>query len=457
MAPVGSRYDGSPGVRRAGTWAIVGLAVLVVLTFVGSRVFPHAVVVALSWPGYLWLAVMFYLVVGLLLLEIPAFAGRRAIRSRAAAAALRNTALVAGGPATPQPTRRKMASSRRLFLARTVAITAGVVAVGTVGSGVRTAMGPSQLRRVQIPLAKLPRGADATTIALVSDIHLGPLNGYSHTRRIVDMINTLDADIVAVVGDLVDGSVEELGHAASALRELRSRAGAYFVTGNHEYYSGYQDWIAEVASLGVRPLRNERVELPGFDLAGVNDATGGAYDDGPDVAAALAGRDEKRAVIMLAHQPIQAGDAASHGVDLQLSGHTHGGQMVPFNLIVKATGQPVVSGLGEVDGMPVYVTDGAGFSGSARPCRRAARHHTGRATHPLRADTRGRAPHEPRMRQDALRAPANRPALDRGSTYSFEVLQGVQPRTRTGQSGVVRAAQGHRAARYGRLHPSRLV
>jgi predicted MPP superfamily phosphohydrolase len=256
------------------------------------------------------------------------------------------------------------AESRRLFLARAAAITAGLASVGIVGSGVGTALGPPRLKRVDIPLAKLPRGADGFRIALVSDIHLGPLNGAGQTQRIVDMVNGLDADLVAIVGDLVDGSVEELGAAAVPLRALRSRIGSFFVTGNHEYFSGFQEWVDEVARLGVRPLRNDRVELSaGLDLAGVNDATGKSYDDPADYDKALAGRDPARAVVLLAHQPIQAHEAARRGVDLQLSGHTHGGQMVPFNLIVQLTQQPVVSGMGEVDGMPVYVTNGAGFWG----------------------------------------------------------------------------------------------
>ena len=220
-----------------------------------------------------------------------------------------------------------------------------------------------ELKRITIPLARLPRTADGLRIAVVSDIHLGPLRGYSHTRRIVDMINGVGADIVAVVGDLVDGSVAELGHAASPLRDLESRLGAYFVTGNHEYYSGYQEWVDEVASFGVRPLRNERVELAGIDLAGVNDATGTSYGDAPDIARAVAGRDPTRPVVLLAHQPVQAYEAAANGVDLQLSGHTHGGQLWPFGYVVRASGQPVVSGLGTVDGMPVYVSNGAGFWG----------------------------------------------------------------------------------------------
>ncbi|KAB1901725.1 metallophosphoesterase, partial [Micromonospora sp. AMSO31t] len=258
--------------------------------------------------------------------------------------------------------------SRRLLLARGAAIFAGLTAAGVTGYGVRTAMGPPRLDRVQIPLAKLPRAMDGLRIATVSDIHLGPLRGRSHTERIVAMINRLDADLVAVVGDLVDGSVAELGPAAEPLRDLHSRYGSFFVTGNHEYYSGVEEWVREVDRLGLRVLQNERQEIRArggvLDLAGVNDVTaaGTGLAAPADYAAALGDRDPDRPVVLLAHQPVAAHEAAKFGVDLQLSGHTHGGQMVPFNLLVKLQ-QPVVSGLGEVDGTKVYVTNGAGFWG----------------------------------------------------------------------------------------------
>lgn len=365
-------------VRRAGLWVFALLLVLTIAAFIGEDALPHEVATPLAWAGYLWLALMFYLLVMLAVLEIPALVAKLLLRRadrRAASLVTVATSDRTDTDGTDTPTATTTAGesaaapggtyqSRRLFLGRAVALTAGVAAVGIVGSGVSTALGLPQVKRIQIPLAKLPRRADGLRIALASDIHLGPLNGAARTRRIVELINGLDADLVAIVGDLVDGSVEELGAAAAPLADLRSRHGTFFVTGNHEYFSGYEPWIDEVTRLGMRVLRNERVALPeGIDLAGVNDVAGGSYGDGPDFDAALGGRDPDKAVVLLSHQPVQAHDAARHGVDLQLSGHTHGGQMVPFNLIVRASGQPIVSGLGEVDGMPVYVTNGAGFWG----------------------------------------------------------------------------------------------
>jgi predicted MPP superfamily phosphohydrolase len=365
-----------PGrARRIGTWAVVGLAVLILGSFIGGRVLPHSASVVISWTGYLWLALMFYLVVTLAVLELPALLARVVLRRRAASTAVVAPEPVAvgarggGGPPEPPepdapPRGGPVDESRRLFLARGVAVTAGVVSVGLVGSGIPVALGPPRIKRVPITLARLPRTADRLKIAVVADIHVGEINGAAHVRRVVDMINDLEPDVVAVVGDTVDGSVADLSVVTAPLRELRARFGSFIVTGNHEYYSGYEQWSAEFARLGLRVLRNEREELPvGVDLAGVNDLQGRQFGDGPDIGKALEGRDPAKFAIMLAHQPAQAAEAARHGIDLQLSGHTHGGQMMPFNLVVRASGQPVVSGLGEVDGMPVYVTNGAGFWG----------------------------------------------------------------------------------------------
>ncbi|WP_433314481.1 metallophosphoesterase [Micromonospora sp. CA-269861] len=359
--------------RRVGGIAALVLALLVPVTLAGTQ----AGLYWLAWPGYLWLALMFYLLVVLVVLEVPMLVARLVLRRRVVAAepttAAPEPVLVgAAGPTEPPAAGAAAAPdhdpSRRLLLARGAAIFAGLTATGVTGYGIRTALGPPHLDRVRIPLAKLPRSMDGLRIATVSDIHLGPLRGRAHTERIVAAINRLDADIVAVVGDLVDGSVAELGSAAAPLRDLRSRYGSFFVTGNHEYYSGVEEWVQEVDRLGLRVLQNRRQEIQArggvLDLAGVNDLTGAGTGlaAGPDFAAALGDRDPSRPVVLLAHQPLAAKEAARYGVDLQLSGHTHGGQMVPFNLAVRLE-QPVVSGLGEVDGTKVYVTNGAGFWG----------------------------------------------------------------------------------------------
>jgi predicted MPP superfamily phosphohydrolase len=378
--------------RRVGALVVVLLGVLIPVTLIGSRVLPLKQQPVLAWPGFLWLALMFYLLVTLAVLELPRLALRwwtlrpaaqpvdNSVDSRVPPvdSAARPVQDAVDGPAGAvdgvEPARSsaeplpaaveegRFDPSRRLLLGRSLAATAGVLSVAAVGIGTWQAKSAPVLKRVPIRLAKLPASMTGFKIALVSDIHLGPLLGKSHTERIVRIINSVDADLVAIVGDLVDGSVAELGPAAEPLQDLKARHGSFFVTGNHEYFSGYKEWIDEVNSLGVRVLRNERLDVQGLDLAGVNDVTGKDVGDGPDFGKALDGRDSSRPVVLLAHQPVQAHDAAKHGVDLQLSGHTHGGQMVPFNLLVGLE-SPVVAGLGTVDGTQVYVTRGAGFWG----------------------------------------------------------------------------------------------
>ncbi|WP_155356517.1 metallophosphoesterase [Acrocarpospora macrocephala] len=359
--------------RRILTWTLVVLAGLLVAALIGTRIFPSETGHALAWPGYLWLAIMFYLAVILLVLEIPRAIALIILRRREHKPSQALPVPVPAGGAPPveiapdeSPVLPQL--DRRLFLSRTAAAVAGVGAIATVGYGMRTALGDPIIERVPVRLARLDPRMNGFRIAVVSDIHLGPLTGINHTERIVRMINGLEADIVAIVGDLVDGTVAELGPLARPLRNLESRYGSYFVTGNHEYYTanGPKEWIDELNTLGVRSLRNERVEISHagatLDLAGVNDINGTTMDDGPNMANALTGRDTTRPVVLLSHQPVQVHDAANYGVDLQLSGHTHGGQMAPFNLIVPLQ-QPVVQGLDVVDGTQIYVTRGAGFWG----------------------------------------------------------------------------------------------
>ncbi|WRZ91050.1 metallophosphoesterase [Streptomyces sp. NBC_01007] len=252
--------------------------------------------------------------------------------------------------------------SRRLFVSRVVGGAAAAVAVGTVGYGTYGVLRGPAVKRVTVPLAKLPRSAHGFRIAVVSDIHLGPVLGRGFAQKVVDTINSTQPDLIAVVGDLVDGSVKNLGPAAAPLAQLRARHGSYFVTGNHEYFSGAEQWIREVRELGIHPLENARTELAGFDLAGVNDLQGESEGQGPDFGKALGDRDRTRACVLLAHQPVQIHEAVRHGVDLQLSGHTHGGQLWPGNFVAAAA-NPTLAGLDRYGDTQLYVSRGAGAWG----------------------------------------------------------------------------------------------
>jgi uncharacterized protein len=268
-----------------------------------------------------------------------------------------------GRTEAPEPAAPSPAVTRRLFVSRVVGGGAAAAALTTVGLGTYGVLNGPSVKRVTVPLAKLPRAAHGYRIAVVSDIHLGPILGRAHTRRIVDAINSTGPDLVAIVGDMVDGDVADLGPAAEPLTGLRARHGSFFVTGNHEYFSGADQWVEHVRELGLRPLQNERIELPGgFDLAGVDDVEGEREGKGPDFVKALGDRDRGRAAVLLAHQPVVIHDAVEHGVDLQLSGHTHGGQLWPGRFLA-AIPNPTVSGLERYGDTQLYVTKGAGAWG----------------------------------------------------------------------------------------------
>ncbi|MFF4251255.1 metallophosphoesterase [Streptomyces sp. NPDC001663] len=359
-----------PGLaRRAGVAVIAGGWVLAIGAIAGERAgAPFWLQQVLAWPGFLWLALSIYLLLGVVAGEVVRPLLRRFLERRARAIAAvpqpEPEPVPAGAvpPKAPEPEGSAPAPepSRRLFVSRAVAGAAAVAAVGTVGYGTYGVLRGPRVKRVTVPLAKLPRAAHGYRIAVVSDIHLGPVLGRGFAQQVVDTINSTQPDIVAVVGDLVDGSVKDLGPAAAPLRQLK--APSYFVTGNHEYFSGAEQWVEEVRRLGLLPLENARTELPYFDLAGVNDIAGESEGQGPDFTKALGDRDTARACVLLAHQPVQIHDAVKHGVDLQLSGHTHGGQLWPGNLIAAAA-NPTVAGLERYGDTQLYVSRGAGAWG----------------------------------------------------------------------------------------------
>jgi predicted MPP superfamily phosphohydrolase len=185
----------------------------------------------------------------------------------------------------------------------------------------------------------------------------------------VRRVNAIAADLVAITGDLVDGPIAIFGSRIEPLADLRSTHGTFFVTGNHEYYSGVDHWLPRFRSHGLRVLRNERVAIEHkgaiFDLAGIDDHESKRWggDHGPDLERALAGRDETRPVVLMAHQPRQVRVAARHKVDLQLSGHTHGGQIWPWHGIARMQQGGLLAGLYKFGETQLYVSRGTGYVG----------------------------------------------------------------------------------------------
>ena len=231
----------------------------------------------------------------------------------------------------------------------------------------------AQVVRVDVPITGLPAALHGFTVAQISDIHVGPTIRQGYLQRIVNRVNALGVDMIAITGDLVDGGVPELQRHVAPVAGLRSRHGTFFVTGNHEYYSGAQAWIDELRRLGVTVLMNQHVVLRHADahtgatmvVAGVADYSAHHFEEShrSDPAAAIAGAPENAGLrLLLAHQPRSAPAAANAGFDLQLSGHTHGGQFWPWMHLVKFQ-QPFTAGLNKLQALWVYTNRGTGYWG----------------------------------------------------------------------------------------------
>jgi uncharacterized protein len=245
-----------------------------------------------------------------------------------------------------------------------------LLALAVTGIGFLNARRTAKVVRVDVPIADLPAALHGFTLAQISDVHVGPTIRQDYLQRIVTRVNGLGADVIAITGDLVDGRVSELAAHVAPLAGLQSRHGTFFVTGNHEYYSGVQAWIVELRRLGLTVLMNEHVVLrhggraESLVLAGVTDFGAGHFDAAhrSDPRAALAGSPAAAVRVLLAHQPRSAAAAAAAGFDLQLSGHTHGGQFWPWNLFVRFQ-QPFTAGLHRLQDLWVYTSRGTGYWG----------------------------------------------------------------------------------------------
>jgi predicted MPP superfamily phosphohydrolase len=331
--------------------ATIGLVVmfLSIPVTTTSRLYAPGLAATLGWISLPWMALAGLTFVALVAVDAAraiAWLGRRSLRRGAQPASL----------------------SRRQFLTRMTGGAALAVGSTSVAGGMLEARGEHEVVDVEVPLAKLPRALDGFTIVQLSDLHVGMTIDRTFVQRVVDHANRLSPDLIALTGDLVDGKVADLRDDVAPLAQLRARHGVFAITGNHEYYSGADAWIAEITRLGARYLRNQRVEIGDgaarFDLAGVDDYSAEAYPGhGEDLAAALAGRDRSRALVLLAHQPRQVRHTVGHDVDLQLSGHTHGGQIWPWHYIVRVQQGGLLAGRYEHQGTQLYVSRGCGYWG----------------------------------------------------------------------------------------------
>jgi len=320
------------GVAKSAATAFLSVAgSLIIAHPLLDRRFGPSVGQVLGWPAHFWLATCFYLllVLGLSDLALLAFGleGAEVMRQRA-------------------------------WLV--VSTVGAIMSLGAYG-GMRL----PKVKNVEVALPDWPAALEGFRIAQLSDVHIGTLIGKRFAARVTERVNALGADAVAITGDLVDGSVEHIGDRVSPFAELRSRHGTYFVTGNHDYYSGATRWCDRVRELGITVLRNERIALDHDGaqlwLAGVDDYMLRRRSQA-DLEQALSGLSETDPVVLLAHNPLTFEDAHKRGVSLQLSGHTHGGQMWPFTWLVRFQTR-FVAGLYRVGRAQLYVSLGTGYWG----------------------------------------------------------------------------------------------
>lgn len=318
--------------------AIGGLAATLILQPIAERWLPSSIERIVVWPASLWMGTAFLLLMALWLSDLVLL-----------------LLGAAGGV--------DVVGAARF---RAVAVVALVLPTALLA--VRRGLALPEVKRVEIRLDRWPAALDGLRIVQISDIHFGPILGEHFAAWLKDQVNGLEPDLIAITGDLVDGRVDKVGYVVEPFAALKAPLGTWFVTGNHDHYSHANAWVAHVQKLGIRVLRNAHtlLEVRGerFVLAGVDDHRSRQMpgEGGEDLDAALTGVSDALPIVLMAHDPTTFHRASARGVDLQLSGHTHGGQIWPFNYLVRVA-MPWVAGLYRRGGSQVYVSRGTGFWG----------------------------------------------------------------------------------------------
>ena len=335
--------------KNIGTYSLIAFTLSFPIALLADRILPLKYSFPLLWLSYFWIGVMmllFLLLFSIDMIKIVIYIFQK---------------LTMAGEEIANPERRE-------FVSGLIASAASTIVLISSGIGVKNYYSNAVVKKFNVSLKGLPEALKGFKIVQISDLHLGQMMTKKILEQIVDQVNRLKPDLIAITGDLADGSTAKLLSEANPLKNLKAEKGIYFVTGNHEYYSGVENWTLAIDQMGIKVLNNKNIKIRREDdyfyLAGVTDHEGKNFgrEHASDFKKALSGLENGKKKILLAHQPIAVQKASEYGTDLVLAGHTHGGQIWPFNYFVYLQ-QPYLKGFYDYNGTKLYVNQGTGCWG----------------------------------------------------------------------------------------------
>ncbi len=335
--------------KNIGTYSLIVFAISLPIALLADKILPLKYSFPLLWLSYFWIGYMMLLFFSLFsmdMIKIPIYIFQK---------------LTMTGDEITNPGRRE-------FISGVIASSASTIVLISSGIGVKNYYSNAVVKTFNVSLKGLPKAFKNFKIVQISDLHLGQMMTKKTLEQIVGQVNSLKPDLIAITGDLTDGPTGKLLSEADPLKNLKAEKGIYFVTGNHEYYSGVEKWTLAIDKMEIKVLNNENIKIRREDnyfyLAGVTDHEGKNFgrEHASDFKKALSGLENGKKKILLAHQPIAVQKASEYGTDLVLAGHTHGGQIWPFNYFVYLQ-QPYLKGFYDYNGTKLYVNQGTGCWG----------------------------------------------------------------------------------------------